>query len=161
MAEATLLTTEDQQVIDHWLAKFPDDQKQSALLAALTQVQKTNGWLSRELMDAVANYLDLPKINVYEVATFYSLYNLEPIGKHKIEVCTNISCMLRDSDAIVERLQSRLGIKLGETTTDGKITIKEVECIAACTAAPAIIIDGIYHENLTPEKVDNILNELK
>lgn len=161
MTEQNLLTQEDKQVIDHWLAKFPEDRKQSALLAALTQVQKTNGgWLSRELLDAVADYLQLPKINVYEVATFYSLYELEPVGKHKIEVCTNISCMLCGSDEIVQRLQERLGIKLGETTADGKITLREVECIAACTAAPAIIVDGIYHENLTAEKVDAVLESL-
>ena len=156
-----LLTTEDKQVIDHWVAKFPNDNKQSALLAALTQVQNTNGgWLTIPLMDAVADYLDTPKISVYEVATFYSLYELEPIGKHKIEVCTNVSCMLRDSEAIVATLENRLGIKLGQTTPDGKITMREVECIAACTAAPAIIIDGIYHENLTPAKVDEILSKL-
>lgn len=161
MTQLNLLTTEDKKVIDHWVHKFPEDRKQSALLAALTQVQNTNGgWLSRDLLDAVADYLDIPKISVYEVATFYSLYELEPVGKHKIEVCTNISCMLRDSDAIVARIEERLGIKLGETTPDGKITLREVECIAACTAAPAIIIDGIYHEDLTPEKVDRILEKL-
>lgn len=162
MPETTLLTAEDKQVIDHWVKKFPQDKKQSAVLAALTQVQKTNGgWLTDELLAAVAQYLEMPKISVYEVATFYSLYELQPIGKHKIEVCTNISCMLRDSDAIVAKLQDRLGIRLGETTPDGAITLREVECIAACTAAPAIIINGIYHENLTPEKVDTILDELK
>ncbi len=162
MPETTLLTAEDKQVIDHWVKKFPQDKKQSAVLAALTQVQKTNGgWLTDELLTAVAQYLEMPKISVYEVATFYSLYELQPIGKHKIEVCTNISCMLRDSDAIVAKLQDRLGIRLGETTPDGAITLREVECIAACTAAPAIIINGIYHENLTPEKVDTILDELK
>jgi NADH-quinone oxidoreductase subunit E len=161
MTDVNLITKEDKQVIDHWLEKFPHDRKQSALLAALTQVQKTNGgWLSRELLDAVADYLELPKIKVYEVATFYSLYELEPIGKHKIEVCTNISCLLTGSDEVVQRLQECLGIKLGETTADGKITLREVECIAACTAAPAIIIDGIYHENLTPTKVDGILESL-
>ena len=161
MTDVGLLTQEDKNVIDHWLAKFPQDRKQSALLAALTQVQRTNGgWLSRDLSDAVAEYIDLPKINVYEVATFYSLYELEPVGKHKIEVCTNISCMLCGSDEVVQRLQERLGIKLGETTKDGKITLREVECIAACTAAPAVIVDGIYHENLTPEKVDSILQGL-
>jgi len=157
-----LLTAEDKKVIDHWLTKFPEDRKQSAVLAALTRVQETNGgWLTAELMDAVADYLQIPKINVYEVATFYSLFYLEPVGKYKIEVCTNISCMLCDSDAIVERLQKRLGIKLGETTPDGKVTIKEVECIAACTAAPAIIVNGIYHEHLTPEKVDKVLDNLR
>ncbi|MFI4954562.1 MAG: NADH-quinone oxidoreductase subunit NuoE [Gammaproteobacteria bacterium] len=161
MTDVNLLTQEDKQVIDHWVAKFPQDRKQSALLAALTQVQNTNGgWLSRDLLDAVANYLDLPKINVYEVATFYSLYELEPVGSHKIEVCTNISCMLCGSDEVVQRLQERLGIKLGETTPNGKITLREVECIAACTAAPAIIVDGIYHENLTAQKVDSILENL-
>ena len=161
MTAIDLLTTEDKKVIDHWVNKFPEDRKQSALLAALTQVQSTNkGWLSPELLDAVADYLQLPKINVYEVATFYSMYELKPVGQYKIEVCTNISCMLCDSDAIVKRLEERLGIKLGETTPDGKVTIKEVECIAACTAAPAIIVNGIYHEHLTPEKVDTILEKL-
>lgn len=157
-----LLSKEDKKVIDHWLTKFPEDKKQSAVIAALTQVQETNGgWLTTELMDEVADYLQIPKINVYEVATFYSMFELKPVGKYKIEICTNISCMLCDSDAIVKRLQDRLGIKLGETTPDGKITLKEVECIAACTAAPAIIVNGTYHEHLTPEKVDTILEGLR
>jgi NADH-quinone oxidoreductase subunit E len=158
---SSILTAEDKIVIDHWVDKFPQDKKQSAVLAALTQVQKTNGgWLSDDHLSAIAVYLDVPKISVYEVATFYSLYELEPIGRHKIEVCTSVSCMLRDSDAIVNHLEERLGIKLGQTTPDGEITLREVECIAACTAAPAIIVDGIYHENLTPETLDNVLNEL-
>lgn len=156
-----LLTAEDRIVIDHWVEKFPHDKKQSAVLAALTQVQKTNGgWLSDDHLSAIAEYLDMPKISVYEVATFYSLYELAPIGRHKVEVCTSVSCMLRDSDAIVSHLQERLGVKLGQTTPDGEFTLREVECIAACTAAPAIIINGIYHENLTPEKLDDVLNEL-
>ncbi len=147
--------------IDKWLLKFPEDKKQSAVIAALTIVQKENaGSLTEELIVAVAAYLKMPKIAVYEVATFYTLFDLKPVGKYKIAVCTSISCMLRDSDSIVSHLKNKLGISFGETTSDNRFTLKEVECLAACGTAPAMQIDLQYHENLTPAKIDSILDAL-
>jgi NADH-quinone oxidoreductase subunit E len=157
-----LISAESRTQIDRWIAKYPPEQKQAAVMAALNIVQQQNGgWLTTELMDAVAEYLGMPRIAVYEVASFYTLYDLEPVGRHKIYVCTNISCMLCGSDTIVEHLQQKLGIKLGETTPDGKFTLKESECLAACGGAPMFMVDRIYYENLTPEKVDAILARLK
>lgn len=156
------LSKNSKVAIDKWLEKYPEDQKQSAVIFALTTVQEENGgWLTEPLMDAVADYLEMPRIAVYEVATFYTMFYLEPCGRHKINVCTNISCMLRDSHKIAEHLQQKLGIKWGETTADGKFTLKEVECLAACKNAPMMQIDKTYHENLTIEKVDQILDEIK
>lgn len=148
--------------IDKHISKYPTDQKQSAVLPALHIAQEeNNGWLSRDLLDAVADYLDMPHVAVYEVATFYSMFELSPIGKHKISVCTNISCMLRGSEKIVSHLESKLGIKLGETTEDGRFTLREVECLAACVNAPVCQINKIYHENLTAEKIDSLLDMLE
>lgn len=148
--------------IEHWLAKFPADHRQSALLAALTAAQNANaGWLSKELIDAVADYIGVPRIAAHEAATFYSMYELKPVGKHKICVCTNISCLLRGSENVVKHLEERLGIKLGETTADGKFTLKNVECLAACGGAPAIQIGNDYHENITPVKLEAILKGLE
>lgn len=148
--------------IDEWLKKYPENQKRSALLPALHIAQAEHaGWLSKEIIEAVALYLEQPPICAFEVATFYSMYDLEPVGKHKINVCTNISCMLRGSEHIAEHLKKRLGIGFGETTPDGKFTLKEVECLAACAGAPMIQLDRDYHENLTPEKIDALLEELK
>ena len=147
--------------INHWISKYPPEKKVSAVIQALTIAQEENGgWLSRELMDAVAAYLDMPLIAVYEVATFYSMFDLKPVGRHKIYVCTNISCMLRGSDGIVRHLEKKLGVRLGETTADEKFTIKEVECLAACAGAPMFMIAKRYYENLTPDKVDEILATL-
>lgn len=149
--------------IDEWLTRFPGNQKQSAVIYALRIVQeKNNGWLSEELMDAVADYLDLPRIAVYEVATFYNMYDLKPVGKHKISVCVNISCKLCGSDSILEHLEKSLNIRPGETTEDGRFTLKAVECLAACSRAPALQVDDkYYYDNLTPEKIDQVLDELK
>lgn len=156
-----LLSANTRAEIDSWVAKYPEDQKQSACMAALRIVQDTNnGYLTEPLMDAVADYLEMPRISVYEVATFYSMYELKPVGKHKICICTNISCMLCGSDEVVEHLRKRLGIGLGETTEDGRITLKEVECLGACVGAPMFQIGEHYHENLTPEKIDAILDQL-
>lgn len=147
--------------IEHWLAKYPPDQRQSALLPALHIVQdENNGFLTEELMDAVADYLGIPKIEVYGVATFYKMFETEKVGEHKICVCSSISCMLRGSENIEHHLQKRLGIKLGETTPDGRFTLKEAECLAACCNAPAMMIDKTYYEDLTCEKVDQILEQL-
>jgi NADH-quinone oxidoreductase subunit E len=157
-----VLSYKAKQAIDAWLTKYPPDQRQSAVLYALKIIQTENkGWLTEELMDAVAAYLGMPKVAVYEVATFYSLFELKPVGKHKISVCTNISCMLCDSESIVAHLKKRLGINTGETTPDGLFTLKEVECLAACGVAPAVQIGTVYHEKVTPEKIDHILAELE
>lgn len=156
-----LLSAEARAEIDTWIAKYPGDQKQSACMAALRIAQDANGgYLTEPLMDAVADYLEMPRIAVYEVATFYSMYELDPVGKHKICICTNISCMLCGSDEVVAHLRERLGIGLGETTADGRITLKEVECLGACVGAPMLQIGEHYHENLTPEKIDAILDQL-
>jgi len=157
------LSEHARQVIDGWLAKFPPDRKRSAVLAALREVQHENkGWLTTELMDAVAEYLELPPIAVYEVASFYSMLETKPVGRHSVSVCTNVSCMLCGSDAIVDHVEKKLGIRVGETTADGRIYLKqEEECLAACCGAPMMMVDHVYHENLTPEKVDAILDALK
>lgn len=156
----SLLSPQACAEIDRWIAKYPPEQKRSAVMTALRIAQEEHGWLSPELMDAVADYLDMSKVAVYEVATFYSMYDLEPVGRHKISVCTNISCMLRGSDQVMEHLKQRLGIKPGETTPDGRVTLKEVECLAACAGAPMMQVDKTYHEDLTPEKLDTILDGL-
>jgi NADH-quinone oxidoreductase subunit E len=148
--------------IDRWIAKYPPEWKQSAVMGALMVVQDDNGgWLTTELMDRVASYLDMPSIAVYEVATFYSMYELKPVGKHKICVCTNVSCMTNKSDVIVEHLEKKLGIGFGEVTGDGRFSLKEVECLGACGGAPMMQIGKQYYENLTPEIVDAILEGLE
>jgi NADH-quinone oxidoreductase subunit E len=157
-----MLTNISKAEIDKWVAKYPADQKQSAVMAALRIVQDQNGgWLNNQLMDAVAEYLEMPPIAVYEVATFYSMYELAPVGRHKICICTNISCMLCGSDEVVSHFENRLGIKLGETTADGKFTLKEVECLGACVGAPMMQIGNEYYENLTPDTIDQILEGLE
>ena len=150
------------QEIDRWVAKFPPDRKRSAVISALHAVQHENdGFLSSDLMDAVAAYLGLPPIHVYEVATFYSMFETKPVGRHHVSVCTNISCMLRGSQEVVDHVEKKLGIKTGESTPDGRIYLKrEEECLAACTGAPMMMVDHVFHENLTPESIDKILDEL-
>ena len=149
--------------IDRWIKKYPEGQKQSAVLAAMREVQHENdGYLTRELMDAVAEYLEMPPIAVYEVASFYSMLETENVGRHSISVCTNISCMLNGSDTIMQHIEKKLGIKEGESTEDGRYHLKqEEECLAACCGAPMMMVDHVYHENLTPEKVDEILEKLE
>jgi len=156
-----MLSKESLDQVKREVAKYPPEHKASAVMATLRIAQEEHGWLSVPLMDYVAELLGMRPIQVYEVATFYSMYDLMPVGRHKISICTNISCMLCGSDAIVKHLEQRLGIKLGETTPDGKITLKEVECLAACCGAPMFQIGKTYYENLTPEKVDRILEGLK
>lgn len=157
-----LLSSEVREQIDRWLAKYPDDQRQSAVIPALSIVQEANGGsLNEALMDALANYIGMPRVSVYEVATFYSMFDLHEVGRHKVAICTNISCMLMGSDNIVDHVESKLGCKLGETSADGRITLhREEECLAACTGGPMMTVDGHYHERLTPEKVDQILDAL-
>ena len=156
------LSDHAREEIDRWVAKFPPDRKRSAVLSALHAVQHENhGFLSTELMDAVAEYLGLPNILVYEVASFYSMFETKPVGRHHISVCTNISCMLRGSQEIVDYVEKKLGIKTGESTPDGRIYLKrEEECLAACCGAPMMMVDHVYHENLTPQIVDKVLDEL-
>lgn len=158
----THLSKHAKQEIDRWLKKYPSDHKQSAILAALREVQhENNGFLTVELMDAVADYLGMAKIAVYEVASFYSMLETRPVGLHSVSVCTNISCMLNGSDQLVEYIEEKLGIKTGESTSDGRIYLKqEEECLAACCGAPMMMVDHVYHENLTREKIDQILDEL-
>lgn len=156
-----LISSESKADIDNWVAKYPAEQKQSAVMAALRIVQDQNsGYLTDELIEAVAEYLEMPPIAVHEVATFYSMYERKPVGKVKICVCTNISCMLCGSDGVVEHLENKLGIKLGETTGDGMFTLKEVECLGACVNAPVMQIGNEYHEHLTKEKIDKLIESM-
>jgi NADH-quinone oxidoreductase subunit E len=157
------LSAHVREEIDHWIKKFPEGRQRSAIIGALQSVQHENdGYLTPELMDAVADYLALPPIQVYEIATFYSMFETTPVGRHSISVCTNISCMLRGSDDIVEHLEKKFEIKIGESTADGKFYLKrEEECLAACCGAPMMMVDHEYYENLTPEKVDAVLEKLE
>jgi len=157
-----LISRESRAEIDQWIAKYPADSKRSAVMAALRIVQDQNGgWLTSDLIDAVADYLEMPSIAVYEVATFYSMYEMEPVGRHKICLCTNVSCMLCGSDDILAYLKKKLGIGFGETTPDGRFTLKEVECLGACGGAPMMQIHNKYYENLTPARIDEILAVLE
>jgi NADH-quinone oxidoreductase subunit E len=158
-----LLTEHARHVIDGWLKRYPADQRRSAVLAALREVQHENGgYLTVALMDAVAEYLGLAPMAVYEVATFYSMLETRPVGRHNVAICTNISCMLRGADDIVAHVERKLGIKTGESTADGRIYLKcEEECLAACCGAPMMQVNHRYHENLTVERVDEILDGLK
>ena len=161
--KAALLSEHTRHEIDLWLAKFPPDRRRSAVLAALREAQHQNqGWLSTDIMDAVADYIGLPPIQVYEVASFYSMFETKPCGRVHVSVCTNISCMLRGADAIVAHVEKKLGIKTGESTPDGKFFLKrEEECLAACNNAPMMMVDHVYHEHLTPEKVDQVLDAVQ
>jgi NADH-quinone oxidoreductase subunit E len=163
LTTASLLSDTAKKAIDRWLERYPATQKQSAILYALRIVQEeNNGWLSDNLMGAVADYLGLPHIAVYEAATFYSMYDLKPVGRHKIKVCTSISCMLRGSDKLIAHISNRLGIGLDETTLDGLFTLKGAECLAACGNAPVLQIDDRdYFEDVTLEKMDKILDKLQ
>lgn len=160
--DPNLLSAHARVVIDEWLTKYPAEHKQSALLAALREVQHENhGYLTVALMDAVAAYLHLPRIAVYEVASFYSMFETKKVGHHSISVCTNVSCMLRGGEALLAHVENRLGIKVGESTPDGKFYLKqEEECLAACCGAPMLMVDHVYYEHLTPERVDEILARL-
>ena len=149
--------------IDRWTARFPEGKQRSAVISALHVVQHENGgYLTAELMNAVAEYLSLPTIHVYEVATFYSMFQTRPVGRHNVAICTNVSCMLRGADDIVQHVEAKLGVKLGESTEDGRIYLKqEEECLAACCGAPMMMVDHKYHEDLSKKKVDEILDALE
>ena len=163
VTEEMTLSAHAREEIDELLSHFPADQKKSALLGALNVVQHENqGFLTEELMAAVADYLGLAKIEVYEVASFYSMYELKPVARNNVAICTNICCMLMGSQSIVDHVENKLGIKIGESTDDGRIYLKkEEECLAACAGGPMMQVNHVYYENLTPEKVDEILDSLE
>jgi NADH-quinone oxidoreductase subunit E len=159
---AGALSAEVRAEIDRWVAKFPPEGRRSAVIAALHAVQHELGSLTRDGMDAVAAYLGLPPIQVYEVASFYSMFETQPVGRHHISVCTNISCMLCGGEELLAHIERRLGIKVGESTPDGRFYLKrEEECLAACDGAPMMMVDHVYYENLTPDAVDRVLEEHK
>jgi NADH-quinone oxidoreductase subunit E len=158
-----LLNEDTRANIDHWVSKFPSENKRSALIQAIIAAQHQNGgWVSKDMVEAVADYLDLPPVWAFEVASFYSMIDQKPVGRHKVNVCTNISCWLNGAEDMVSHIEQKLGIKLGETTADDRITlIVEEECLAACCGAPAMVVDGHYHENLDTNKIDEILDGLE
>ncbi len=146
--------------IEREAQKYPADKRASVIMAALRIAQEEKGHLSNSLIDYIAGVVGVPPMRALEVATFYSMYELQPCGETHIKVCTNISCKLRGSDEIVARLEERLGVKLGEVTADGKIGLKEVECLGACVGAPMLQLNKDYIEHLTPEIVDEMLDKL-
>jgi NADH-quinone oxidoreductase subunit E len=158
-----VLSDHTRQHIDHWVGKFPPDRKRSALIQSLMAAQEQNvGYLTDELITAVAKYLDLPPIWAYEVASFYSMFETTPVGRNNVAICTNISCWLNGAEGLVRHCEKKLGIKTGESTADGRIYLKqEEECLAACAGAPMMVVNGHYHEKLTTESVDAILDGLK
>jgi len=156
--KSTLLTPAIRAAIEAHAAKYPTQWRQSAVMPALTLVQEHNGgWLSRALMDEVAAYLDMPEIAVYEVASFYGMYDLEPTARHKVCICNSISCMLNGSEDLIHHVEQRYQVKPGETTADGRFTFKEVECLGACRDAPAVLIDKTYHEKLSAAALDKLI----
>ena len=163
MSDASVLSEHVTEEIERWKARFPEDRQRSAVIGALHAAQHENdGYLTTEIMDGVAEYLRLPPMQVYEVATFYSMFQTRPVGRHNVAICTNVSCMLRGAEDIVAHVEQKLGISLGESTADGRIYLKkEEECLAACCGAPMMMVDHKYHENLTIQEVDEILDGLK
>lgn len=162
MSDGAVLSEHVREEIDRWKARFPEGKQRSAVISALHAVQhENNGHLTVEALNAVAEYLELPTIQVYEVATFYSMFETKPVGRHNISICTNVSCMLRGADELVDHVEKKLGIGTGESTPDGRIYLKrEEECLAACCGAPMMMVDHKYHENLTADEVDTILDGL-
>ena len=160
--KSSLFTPEIRAQIDAHIAKYPAEWKQSAAMPALTLVQEHNGgWLTRELMDDVAAYLDMPEVSVYEVASFYGMYDLNPTGRHKVCVCNSISCMLNGSEDLIHHVERKYGVGPGETTADGRFTFKEVECLGACRDAPAVLIGKTYHERLSAAALDALIAGLE
>jgi NADH-quinone oxidoreductase subunit E len=159
---STNLSLHVRDEIDRWRVKFPEGRQRSAVIAALHLVQHENhGYLTSDLMEAVAGYLDLPAIQVFEVGAFYSMFETKPVGRHSISVCTNISCMLRGGEQILGHIERKLGIEAGESTPDGKFYLKrEEECLAACVGAPMMMVDHKFHERLTPARIDEILDSV-
>jgi len=157
------LSAHVREELDHWIGRFPEGRQRSAIIAGLRAAQHENdGYLTPALIEGVAAYLDLAPIQAYEVATFYSMFETKPVGRHHVSVCTNVSCMLRGAEDLVGHIESKLGIGTGESTADGRIFLKrEEECLAACCGAPMMMVDHRYHENLTTDDVDRILDELE
>jgi NADH-quinone oxidoreductase subunit E len=161
MNAPTMLSPEALARIDRAVAKYPPNQKQSAVMAALTIAQDEKGWLSTETMDFVAHYLGMPPIAVYEVASFYAMYDLNPTGKHKLTICTNLPCALQGANVAAQHLKHKLGIGFNETTADGKFTLKEGECMGACGDAPVVLVNNKRMLcAMTPAKLDEFLKEL-
>jgi NADH-quinone oxidoreductase subunit E len=157
-----MLTTDALRKIDREIAKYPPDQKQSAVMSALIVAQDEKGWLSSEVMDFVAKYLDMPPVAVYEVATFYSMYNLHPVGRHKLTVCTCLPCGLQGALEAADHLRAKLGIDFNETTPDGRFTLKEGECMGACAMAPVLLVNNKKMlDYMSNEKLDRLLEDLK
>ena len=157
-----MLSAESLKRIDREIAKFPAEQKQSAVIAALAIAQDEKGWLATETMDYVAHYLGMPPIAVYEVASFYNMYNLEPGGRHKVTVCTNLPCALSGGADAAEHLKQCLGVGFNETTADGRITLKQGECMGACGDAPVLLVNNKRMcSNMSQDKLDQLLSELK
>jgi len=157
-----MLSPEALAKIDRAVAKYPPDQKQSAVMAALTIAQDEKGWLATETMDFVAQYLGMPPIAVYEVASFYTMYDLKPVGKCRLAICTNLPCALQGATVAAEHLKKKLGIEFGETTADGAFTLREAECMGACGDAPVLLVNNKRMAcAMTPDKLDRLLGELK
>ena len=157
-----MLTAESQKKIDREIAKYPSDQKQSAVMAALAIAQEEQGWLSSEAIESVADYLGMAPIAAYEVASFYNMYDLKKVGKYKLTVCTNLPCMLSGAVDAGEYLKSKLGIDYNETTPDGKITLKQGECMGACGDAPVMLVNNRRMcSSMLPEQIDKLLAELE
>jgi len=156
-----MLSNESLKKIDREIAKYPADQKQSAVMSALAIAQDEKGWLANETMDFVAHYLGMPAIAVYEVATFYNMYNLQPLGKHKLTICTNLPCALSGANDAVAYLKQKLGIGFNQTTADGKFTLKEGECLGACGDAPVLLVNNKRMCSfMSNEQIDQLLAEL-
>src|SRR6478609_5490915 len=159
--DAPVLSSDAIRRIDREVAKYPPDQKQSAVMSALAIAQDEHGWLPPEAMDAVARHLGMPAVAVYEVASFYAMYNLKPTGRFKLTICTNLPCALQGANAAAEHLKDRLGIDFGETTGDGKFTLKEGECMGACGDAPVVLVNNKRMASfLNPPQIDALLDEL-
>jgi len=156
------LSAESLRKIDREVAKYPADQKQSAVMSALIIAQDEKGWLSTETMDEVAGYLGMPPVAVYEVATFYSMYNLRETGKYKLTLCTCLPCGLQGALEAADHLRDRLGIDFNETTPDGRFTLKEGECMGACAMAPVLLVNNKkMHDYMSKEKLDQLIEDLK
>jgi NADH-quinone oxidoreductase subunit E len=157
-----LLTEQAYKKIDRELAKFPADQRQSAVMAALAIAQDEKGWLAPEVMQDIADYIGMPSIAVQEVATFYNMYNLKPLGKQKITICTNLPCALSGGEKAAHYLKEKLGIDYRETTADGQFTLMEGECMGACGDAPVLLVNNKRMcSHMSNEKIDALLGELK
>jgi NADH-quinone oxidoreductase subunit E len=157
-----MLSAESLKKIDREIGKYPPDQKRSAVMSALIVAQDEHGWLSPEVMDFVAGYLDLPPVLVYEVASFYTMYNLKKVGRHKLTICTCLPCGLQGALDAADHLQAKLGIGFNETTPDGRFTLKEGECMGACAMAPVVLVNNKkMHDYMTHEKLDRLIEGLR